>query len=334
VGTIPVSELVKKNSSALSANLSRQEWQMLARFAQAVFELASMMVGKDGLNHVPFCRSSSPVGVTVSELLNEFLRAKAKSGRSDRYLRALRVSLKSFARGRGQVQIGNVTVGDVETWLEKSGWAIRTRRGYLSDVRVMFNFAVRRNMLAHNPATAVELPVLASKPPEIHTVDEVRIVLDFARTYNLNICRCLAIRYFGGLRSSEAEKLEETEIRKDYIEVTAAKSKTRRRRLVLIQPNLRAWLDLGGKLPLHDISSTWRFFTAALNKQKGIAWAHNVTRHSFVSYHLARFGNAGKTALEAGHSEQMLFAHYRELVAPEAAAAYWEVRPLKTSAET
>jgi hypothetical protein len=35
--------LVKKNSSALSAKLSRQEWQALARMASAVFELASAM---------------------------------------------------------------------------------------------------------------------------------------------------------------------------------------------------------------------------------------------------------------------------------------------------
>jgi len=52
-----------------------------------------------------------------------------------------------------------------------------------------------------------------------------------------------------------------------------------------------------------------------------------VTRHSFVSYHLARFENAGKTALEAGHSETMLFGHYRALVTPEAAAEFWAIVP-------
>jgi len=67
----------------------------------------------------------------------------------------------------------------------------------------------------------------------------------------------------------------------------------------------------------------WRAATA----RAGLDWPHNVMRHSFVSYHLAAFGNAGKTALEAGHSEQMLFAHYRELVTPEAAREFWAIRP-------
>ena len=69
-----------------------------------------------------------------------------------------------------------------------------------------------------------------------------------------------------------------------------------------------------------------RKFTAAL-KAQNIDWPNNVTRHSFVSYHLAAGENAGKTALEAGHSEQMLFAHYRELVTPEEAKAFWAIVP-------
>lgn len=53
----------------------------------------------------------------------------------------------------------------------------------------------------------------------------------------------------------------------------------------------------------------------------------HVVRHSFVSYHLAAFGSASKTANEAGHSEAMLFRHYRELVTPAAAGEFWALRP-------
>ena len=35
---------------------------------------------------------------------------------------------------------------------------------------------------------------------------------------------------------------------------------------------------------------------------KGVPWPANAPRHSFCSYHLGRHENAGKTALEAGHS--------------------------------
>lgn len=59
----------------------------------------------------------------------------------------------------------------------------------------------------------------------------------------------------------------------------------------------------------------------------GAPWPANVTRHSFVSYHLAAFENAGKTALEAGHSEQMLFNHYRAVVTQTTAQEFWALRP-------
>lgn len=103
----------------------------------------------------------------------------------------------------------------------------------------------------------------------------------------------------------------------------AHKAKTRARRLVTIQPNLRAWLDLGGELPGQTCEQQlWE-----LTRKVGVPWPRNCTRHSWASYHLARFGSAATTAMEAGHSETMLFAHYRALVTPEAAAEFWSIVP-------
>lgn len=59
----------------------------------------------------------------------------------------------------------------------------------------------------------------------------------------------------------------------------------------------------------------------------GAPWPANVTRHSFASYHLAAFESAAKTALEAGHSEAMLFAHYRAVVTQATALEFWKIVP-------
>ena len=80
----------------------------------------------------------------MTELVNEFLRAKARAGRSDRYLRQLRVSLKSFAAGRHQRTLSQVNVVDVEKWLFGNDWSAKTIRGYYGDVKGLFAFAVRR----------------------------------------------------------------------------------------------------------------------------------------------------------------------------------------------
>lgn len=264
--------------------------------------------------------------LTLAELVNEFLIAKCRAGRSDRYLRQIRVSLTSFSRGQTHRSISEISLADVERWLFSKQWKARTMRGYLADVRTLFNFAVRRGYLKSSAAAAVELPLDESRhaPVTVHSPAEVRAVLECARRASLDVCRHLAVRYFAGVRSAEAHRLREGNIllEQGYIEIPAVAAKTRRRRLVSIQPALRAWLALGGVLrPMRP--DTVRE-TIRLSEVK---WPSNVTRHSFCSYHLAQFKRAGETALEAGHSEAMLFAHYREVVTHQAAAEFWSIVP-------
>jgi len=40
------------------------------------------------------------------------------------------------------------------------------------------------------------------------------------------------------------------------------------------------------------------------------------------------------TALEAGHTETILFKHYRELVSEEDAKEFWDILPGKTGRQT
>jgi hypothetical protein len=51
---------------------------------------------------------------------------------------------------------------------------------------------------------------------------------------------------------------------------------------------------------------------------------------SFASYHLAKFQDAPRTALDLGHvSPRTVFNHYREIVTPEEAERYWNIFPAK-----
>lgn len=59
----------------------------------------------------------------------------------------------------------------------------------------------------------------------------------------------------------------------------------------------------------------------------GFAWKHNALRHSFISYRVAAIQNVNQAALEAGNSPQMIFRHYRELVRPADAKAWFGIEP-------
>lgn len=268
----------------------------------------------------------------IVDVANEFLLSKARAGRSDAYLGQCVKHIRAFIAGVGDVPIATITAADVERWLYAQQWSQRTRLGHLLTVRTLFAFAVQRLYVVGNPALAVDRPQVEDEPPMIHTPAQVGQVLAANLVIDSSACRCLAVRYFGGLRTSEAVKLDEAEIiHGRFIEVTAAKSKTRRRRLVTITPALAAWLLAtqrhGGTLPL--LQSNNRLCEAV--KRGAVPWGKSVTRHTFVSYHLAEFGSAAKTALEAGHTEQILFNHYRELVAPDVAREFWKVLPQSPS---
>ena len=56
-------------------------------------------------------------------------------------------------------------------------------------------------------------------------------------------------------------------------------------------------------------------------------WPHDCMRHSFCSYYLAYHEDAAETALQAGHTEGVLFKHYRALVEKEEAEKFWKLMP-------
>lgn len=312
-------------SSAASSDAAR-----LAEAAQALAEAARAIAAALGAHSVPgrFVAQPAPAhppaleGASLLEAVNDFLVFKARLGRSDRYLRQLRVSLSSFAQGRARRALSSISRHDLEGWLEESGWKARTQRGYLADVKTLLAWARRRGYCLQNVAEGIELPAPEDRPPCIMRPDQVARLLRFAQREAPDVCRFLALAFFAGVRSAELHRLREDDLGAEFVTVPASKAKTRARRLVEIRPNLAAWLALPGTLRPMSPNTV-----KAIVRGSGVKWGHNIARHSFVSYHLAAFQSAGRTALEAGHSEAMLFRHYRALVTPAEASEFWAIMP-------
>jgi hypothetical protein len=62
-------------------------------------------------------------------------------------------------------------------------------------------------------------------------------------------------------------------------------------------------------------------------KAAGVEWKSNALRHSYASYRFAQTGDAGRVAGELGNSAPVVHAHYRELVKPSDAQAWFAVKP-------
>jgi hypothetical protein len=59
----------------------------------------------------------------------------------------------------------------------------------------------------------------------------------------------------------------------------------------------------------------------------GVTWERNALRASSVSYRLAETQDLAATALEAGHTPDMLRRQYQQLTTPDEAARWFAVDP-------
>lgn len=190
---------------------------------------------------------------------------------------------------------------------------------------------MKRKYCIENPCALIDRPEDDNRPTAIFTAEQVANVLAEATKHaDLELVVSFALAFFAGLRSCEIEVLDWAEIHlgRSYIEVTKGKSKTRQRRIVAIRPNLKAFLEIHRRLSGPVVPRNWWNRRQEFGKRIGMRqWPRNVARHSFVSHHYQYMGNENLTAAEAGHSPQVLQEHYRELVSPDDARAYWMIFP-------
>jgi integrase len=146
------------------------------------------------------------------------------------------------------------------------------------------------------------------------------------------VLTALVIGAFAGLRTAEIERLHwrDVDLVGGHIVVGRDASKTASRRVVPVCDALRAWLTRYA----HRSGPIWAgtprgLYTARLEvaQAAGVAWRQNALRHSYASYRFALTGDAGRVAGECGNSASMVHRHYRALVTPEAAAAWFNVLP-------
>ena len=274
---------------------------------------------------------------TAAELVDEILKEKEADGASERYLSDLRSRLTQFSESFNGKPVAEITSAEVDEWLrslsdKENGKRLSpiTRNNFRRVLILAFNFAKAkgRGYCVSNPAKESAKAKEIESPVGILTVDETARLLENAAP---ELVPYVAIGAFAGLRRAELERLDwkEIDLQSNLIEVTAKKAKSARRRFVGIQPNLAKWLQPYAQLSGNVTPPKYRELLDAAREAAGIEqWPHNALRHSFASYHLAKFNNADALALELGHTKSdLVFQHYRQLVRPKQAERYWKIAP-------
>ena len=270
-------------------------------------------------------------GITVEQLTRELLETKRKDGRSEIYLRDLRNILAIFVRDFGSRAVAGITVEELDNWLRALPGSPKTRTNFRANIGVLFSLARQRRIITENPIEFTAKPKLPDNPPAVFVVDQLRALLEAAQRVEPDVLPMLTIGAFAGLRDAEIKRLDWAEVdqARKHIEITAVKSKSARRRIVPMQPNLSAWLRPYSGKTGRFVPDRYRGKIERVRKAAGLTrWPNNGLRHSFASYRLAAIHDAPRVAAELGHtSPQMLYSTYREVVLPSEAERYWNIRP-------
>jgi integrase len=281
------------------------------------------------VKHLEATARSVPLEVAMRDLIEN----RTAAGASERYCKDLRLRLARFCAAFPDCTLADISTADVDTWLAALNLAPVTRNTFRLRLGTLFAFGMTRRWCTENPVLHATRAKETDGDIVILSVAQTAQLLEAASAETLPLW---AIGAFAGLRRAEIERLDwaQVDFEAGLIEVKARHSKTARRRLVTMQPNLRAWLApyrarrRGAVCP-----GNLRLRTEADRDRAGLRenWPTNALRHSFGSYHLAHFQDAAALALQMGNSPDVIFRHYRELVRPKEAARYWQIKPVRSA---
>jgi len=296
--------------------------------------------------------------ITLTEARKKFLDGKEREGLRERSIYQLDRTLIPFMQFMAsrvkesegverECMVHEISSGDVEAYLgtlkAKDGVhraKYATWNGYRGNLSSFFGWCSdkMRRWCSENPVhntTSYDNDLVNEqrKEPDILTPEQAEALLAHCATFKGGIyARFYALLLFAGLRPTEAHKLAEYEKRHECIdldcgeiELPAEITKTRRKRTVTIQPNLKKWLVAfpGEILPAKN---TYRDLQ---NIRTKFHLTHDVCRHSFFTFHVAMFDSHGKAAREGGNSEKIVKEHYESPAKKrgEQAKRFWNLLP-------
>lgn len=266
-----------------------------------------------------------------NDLTSEFVESRQAIGTTEKHIMSVKWTFKHFMQAFARTGLDDLTAGDLDRWLESRARLTNRSRNTCRVILVSFgNFLKKRGYLPAERQTVFDQMCVWKDeiaPVSIYSCDDLRFLLGKADEI---LVPYLTIGAFAGLRSAEIVRLDWKNIRFDrgFIECEAEMTKTRRRRLVPISDNLRAWLeplkqDSGRVVPYRDVATAVCYFGHKI----GMVWKRNALRHSYISNRLALVPDTARVALECGNSPGVIFSHYRELVTPAHAQEWFSIMP-------
>lgn len=252
----------------------------------------------------------------IAPLIEEYLDERAKVLRPDT-MRTYRQCLANAIADIGE------NLADYTPESVKRGIAHHTPHQHnhiLRALRTFFNWCIEERIATTNPCDGIKQKKLKEPMRAILTLEQAEKLLYAVYDSRPHLLGYFCLCMFAGLRPSEAQKVPQRAIGKEYINLTADIVKTAQARTVPVEEGLLYILE---RYPLGRRAAISIKRTRA---DIGIPWTQDIMRHSYASYAYERSRSASGTAYDMGHrGTDIFFRHYRGLVAPGDGEKYFQI---------
>ena len=269
-------------------------------------------------------------GKTVNRLLPHYLSTKT----NPQYRKDQEFSLRVFAREFGERPINSISVAEIDKWFRAKNWKPLNLRNRMRDLSMLFKWAKFQDHISENPLERIARPKVRRTTPAIFTVEETRAILEAAiASPELGLLPMMAFCFFSGVRIEEVEKMrwEMVDWEEGEIRLPESVAKFGIPRNIEITDALRAWIGQNPPKSGRIVDAyALRRRRQQLLERAGLPPKRNALRHSFASYHAAKFQNPSLLQMQMGQqTPSVLFRHYIQAVRRADAEAYFALRPKK-----
>ncbi|MDP3072360.1 MAG: site-specific integrase [Opitutaceae bacterium] len=301
-------------------------------FAQAHAKLG----GRTLLDAVDFFlefNRADALAKTLPEMITAFAEGRTAMGVHADYIQNIKRQLGRLVKAFPGRTLAQYRTAELDKWLAGQPWMPLTKNDVRKILITFGNWAKARSYLPVNRPTEFDGMVTYKVPPtkvEIYAPAELQKILPTVQANLPELLPWVACAAFTGARVKELGMLswESINFERAFVEVASTKIRTKARRLVPLHDALRAWL-----LPYRKEKGLITDYAdphAALNRATAgaeVTLRDNGFRHSYISYRVAQINDTARVALECGNSPEIIFQHYRELVGPDEATAWFGSAP-------
>ncbi len=295
--------------------------------------------------------------ITVKDAFAQFLEDKRRQNCRPDSIENYERKNAMLVKTCGERNVSEVLPDQVKDIIFRPGLAPAYRDNLRRGMGVFFNWCVEQQYCKESPLAKVGAITTERDEPEILPLADVRKLLQAAASYKGGVVLpYVAISVFAAVRPKEISRLswDDVDLDQKLITIQGKLAKMRERRIVELSENLVAWLKPFALARRPFVGQNWRRDFDTVKQLAGYGgraplpaaeerpgkpgpkakprpqlkpWPVDIMRHTGISYHLAQHQHEGKTATWAGNSPDVIQRHYRGLVNPKDAKAFWSIRP-------